>query len=275
MRRGRDEMNEAQSTDNALTLQPGWRAWMRRLWRALALSVLTLTLVVLWFGGLPFTWIAPRSRRSWRRVVFRAWARASLRVCAVRLQVVGRLPTKPCFLVANHVGYMDILVIAACVDATFVSMKELERWPLFGFMARQFGTVFVDRGDKREIPAVNEAIERAFEQSDALVIFPEGRHTRGDRVLPFRSALLEPAARGNHPIAWAVLHYATGPNDPPASQAVPWVGVTFRRQVLVLLALERIDARIEFGADVVQGGERKALAQELHARVSERCEPLK
>lgn len=269
-------MNEATSSDkaHALTLQPGLRAWMRRLVRVTALFVATLALVVVWFCGLPFTWIVPGLRRRWRRFVFWAWARAALRVCSVRLRIVGQLPEKPCFLVANHLGYMDILVIAACVDATFVSMKELERWPVFGLMARQFGTVFVDRGDKRDIPAVNQAIEHAFEQSDALVIFPEGRHTRGDRVLPFRTALLEPAARGDHPVAWAVLHYATGPKDPPASYSVPWVGVSFRRQALVLLALERIDARIEFGADVVRRADRKLLAQQLHERVSARFEPL-
>jgi 1-acyl-sn-glycerol-3-phosphate acyltransferase len=269
-------MKEAQSAMETvlIRLQPGPRAWIRRTVRGTALAAVTLALVALWFVGLPFTWIMPSARRSWRRFVFQAWSRLVLRLCSVRIRVVGELAAKPCFLVANHLGYVDILVIAARVDATFVSMKELEGWPLFGFMARQFGTVFVDRTKKREIPAVNREIERAFLRSDAVVIFPEGRHTRGDRVLPFRPSLLEPAAREDHPVAWAVLHYATGKNDPPASLSIPWVGVAFWRQALVLLALERVDARLEFGTDVLRGSERKELAQELYERVAARFERL-
>ena len=93
-------------------------------------------------------------------------------------------------------------------------------------------------------------------------------------MLPFRPSLLEPAAREDHPVAWAVLHYATGKNDPPASLSIPWVGVAFWRQALVLLALERVDARLEFGTDVLRGSERKELAQELYERVAARFERL-
>jgi 1-acyl-sn-glycerol-3-phosphate acyltransferase len=251
-----------------IALQRGWKSWLRRILRTAALSTVTLALVAAWFVGLLFTAFVARWRRWWRRTVFQCWARSVLRICSVRTRVVGALAVKPCFLVANHLGYVDVLVIAAHVDATFVSMKELERWPLFGLMARQFGTVFVDRANKRDIPEVNREIERAFERSDAVVIFPEGRHTRGERVLPFRPSLLEPAVRGDHPVAWAVLHYETGERDVAASIAIPWVDVAFWRQALVLLALERVEARLQFGADVLRGGERKALALELHERVS-------
>jgi 1-acyl-sn-glycerol-3-phosphate acyltransferase len=270
-------MSAIQSRDGAFetALQPGWRAWLRRVLRIAALAIATLALVIAWFLALPFTAFWANARRKWRRIVFQAWARTTLRVCSIRMHVVGELSVKPCFLVANHTSYVDVLVLAATVDATFVSMKELERWPLFGLMARQFGTVFIDRAKKRDLPTVNREIERAFERSDAVVIFPEGTHTRGDRVLPFRPSLLEPATRAGRPVTWAVIHYETSPRDVPASRAIPWVGMAFSRQVMVLLALEGVEARVEFGTEVLRGGERKELARELHQRVNERFVPLK
>lgn len=254
--------------------QPGLVAWFRRGWRGGWVSVATVTLATAWFVGLPFTIGSASRRRRWRRGVFGTWSRALLSICHVHVEVRGALPVEPCFLVANHLGYVDILVLAARVDATFVSMKELEAWPVFGTMARQFGTVFIDRSRKRDIPDVNAAMERALSQCSAVVVFPEGRHTRGATVLPFRPSLLEPAARGGHPVAWAVLHYATGERDPSAASAIPWVDVPFTRQVLVLLALDRVEATLEFGPDVVRGDDRKQLAEALHARVRSRFRPL-
>jgi 1-acyl-sn-glycerol-3-phosphate acyltransferase len=258
----------------AAPLQQGFVAWARRIVRIGLLATVTLALVVSWFAGLPFTWSSAHRRRAWRRTVFQAWSRAALRICRIRVDVRGTLPREPCFLVTNHLGYVDILVIASAFDATFVSMNELERWPVFGFMARQFGTIFVDRKRKRDIPAINRAMDAALERCDVVVLFPEGRHSRGTGVLPFKSALLDAAARAHRAVAWGVLHYATGPGDPPAAQAVPWVGVTFKRQALVLLALGRVDARLVIGPDVVRGDDRKHLAEETRARIVAGFEPL-
>lgn len=240
---------------------------------SLGLAV-TLALCVVWFVGLPFTWGNVARRKGWRGFVFRAWSRAILRCLAIHVHVRGTLKPGPCFLVANHLGYADIFVIASQTNAMFVSMAELERWPLFGFMARQIGTIFIDRDKKRGIPTVNAQMDTAFEAGYVVVLFPEGRHSRGADVLPFRPSLLAPAAKGDRPIAFATLRYETGPNDPPASQAIPWVGVPIFGQALGLLALERIDAEIVFGDELVRGDDRKELAQELHARISRAFVPL-
>jgi 1-acyl-sn-glycerol-3-phosphate acyltransferase len=258
----------------AAALQPGVLAWCRRLARIVLLSAATFALVIVWFAGLPFTMRRPRRRNAWRRRIFQAWSRTSLRICRVHWHVSGRLPVEPCFLVTNHLGYLDILVIEAAFDATFVSMSELQRWPVFGAMARQFGTIFVDRERKRGIPQTNREMDAALARSNVVVLFPEGRHSRGTGVLPFKSSLFEPAARTGRPVAWGVLHYATGPGDPPAARVVPWVGVSFARQALVLLAVSRVDAHLEIGSDVVSGPDRKQLAEATRTRILSRLVPL-
>lgn len=253
-------------------LQSGFVAWFRRIVRIALLALLTLFTSVAWFAGLPLTFQSARRRRAWRKRLFQGWSRAALRICRVHLVVRGSLPAGASFFVTNHLGYLDILVIEAAFDATFVSMRELERWPVFGPMARQFGTVFVDRGSKRDIPNANRSMSAALGRGEVVVLFPEGRHSRGTGVLPFKSAMLEPAV--GRPVAWGTIHYATGAKDPPAARAIPWVGVTFRHQALILLALERVEARLDIGADLVCSRDRKRIAEDTHARIVARFEPL-
>jgi 1-acyl-sn-glycerol-3-phosphate acyltransferase len=267
-------METASADPPAAELQRGAVAWTRRIVRIACLAGLSLVAVLAWLVGMPFTWTSAHRRRIWRRHVFQGWSRTALCICRVRLDVRGALPAKPCFLVTNHLGYLDILVIESALDAIFVSMKELERWPVFGPMSKQFGTILIDRKKKRDIPAVNRDMQAALEHCDAVVLFPEGRHSRGTGVLPFRTALLESAASTGRPVAWGVIHYVTGPGDPPAARAIPWVGVPFTRQALVLLALSRVDARLEIGADLVRSDDRRVLARESRARILARFEPL-
>ncbi len=52
------------------------------------------------------------------------------------------------FVFPNHLSFMDALLLMAVWPVRFVSMKELRRWPLVGWIAMAIDTVFVDRADK-------------------------------------------------------------------------------------------------------------------------------
>jgi 1-acyl-sn-glycerol-3-phosphate acyltransferase len=269
-RGGATEPGERRATSGPGRLGAAWRVASRF---ALGIGA-TIALSLLWFGGLPFARGRHRRHERWSDFLLRTWARAMLRATRIRVTVTGTPPAGPCFLVANHLGYVDVFVIAAHVDCRFVAIEQMARWPLFGFMSRRLGTIFIDRSRKRDIPAVNVEIERAFQRGHVVVIFPEGRQSCGASVLPFRSALLEPAARNAHPVAWATLGYATTPGDPPASQSVAWVGCTLLRHARDFLALRRVEATLTFGAGLVRSRDRKQLADELHAHVAAAFRPL-
>jgi 1-acyl-sn-glycerol-3-phosphate acyltransferase len=250
------------------------RRWARRAARGGFALCATIVISLAWFAGLPFAAGDRARRKRWRDRILRGWCSAMLRAMHVRVTVRGAPPAGPCFLVANHLGYIDVFVIGAQADCVFVSMAELANWPLIGFMARQMGTLFIDRSRKREIPLVNSRIEAAFAGGHVVVIFPEGRHSPGDAMLPFRPALLEPAARSARPVAWATIHYSTAPGDPPAASVIPWIKVPLVPHVLRLLALERIDATITFGEGFVRNDDRKQLIGELRARIETEFRPL-
>jgi 1-acyl-sn-glycerol-3-phosphate acyltransferase len=234
----------------------------------------TAVLAIVWFVRKAFAGKDPARRRALRGRVFGAWSRWCLRCVGVHLRIVGEPPAAPCLLVSNHLGYVDILVIASQVNGVFLSSDDVARIPLIGLMAREFGTLFVDRSQKREIPRVTRALADALESGEIVVLFPEGTNSRGDRVHRFHASFLAVAAERGAPVAWVTLRHATGPSDPPASSSVCWVDDPGLRHALGFLSLERIESTLVFGAGTVTGNDRKKLARELEARVAAAFEPM-
>ncbi len=261
-------------TKGTSTPRIGASGLARLAWR-LPLYVLgTGALASAWFLTTPVSLVSGGVRRRMRRATMQGWGRWSLWCFAIRLDVRGALPKDGVLLVANHTSYVDIFVLAARVDAVFVSMAELARWPFFGLMARVLGTVFLDRRNKRELVVANDAVRGWVERGYTVVLFPEGENSRGHAVQRFRPSLLETAAGARVPVACATLGYATVDGAPPASTTVAWVRDPFWRHALHLASQPRVDARLVFHPELEVHDDRKELAQRLHARVSSAFVPL-
>jgi len=222
-----------------------------------------------WWRGRPH----PSAR--WRARVFGLWARAVGRVLRMRVDVVGRPPAPPFLLVANHLGYVDIVLLAARIPGCFVSKAEVARWPLVGSMCRVVDTLFIDRDRKRDLPRMVDQIDAVCDSGRGVVLFPEGTSSKGDAVMPFRASLLEPAARSGRPVHHASLTYATPPDQPPAHLAVCWWGgMMFTPHVLRLLTLREFRARVTFGPEPIRATDRKVLARLLRNAVAREFEPV-
>lgn len=200
--------------------------------------------------------------------LFRLWSRLMLRLLGARVETTGVPPRPSFFLVSNHHGYVDIAVLASRVEAVFVSRDDVSRWPVFGWLSRAVGTLYVDREMKRDLPRVAAAMEKALGEGIGIVLFPEGTSTGGPEPLPFRPSLLEPAVRLGMPVHWAALSYRTGAALPPAADAVCWWSdMAFVPHLLRLLRLPGFEARIVFGEAPFVDADRKRLARSLEGAV--------
>jgi len=247
------------------------RAWRR----AVCLLAVTGAMVAAWLvGALPL--LPSRAARSrWRRVCMRGWCRGVLWALGVRLAVRGAAPTSARFLVCNHLSYLDVVALGSVLPVAFVSRADVANWPLIGPLARWFDTVFVPREQKRKLPEVNAVVARRVADGCALVVFAEGTTTAGDRVLPIKPSLLEPAVAAGVPVQAACLRYATRPPDAPAAMAVCWVGdAAFAPHGYALLALRRIDAELAFAPTPRIASDRKELAAALDADVRALFTPM-
>jgi 1-acyl-sn-glycerol-3-phosphate acyltransferase len=209
-------------------------------------------------------------RSDGRPAVMRLWARSVAWAMGLRIVASGPLPDAPCLIVANHLSYIDIIVLGSLVPAVFVAKTEVARWPLLGPASRAAGTLFTDRQNRWRLPTLLAGINRILDTGGVVVLFPEGTSSDGQRVLPFRSAVLEPASAGGYRVFFAALAYRTPATAPPAREAVCWWGdMTLIDHLWRMLALRRITARVVFGRDAGDHADRRATALRLHTAVSE------
>jgi 1-acyl-sn-glycerol-3-phosphate acyltransferase len=210
--------------------------------------------------------LAPeKSRRLARAAWLHRACRRHLRIFSCTVSVQGPVP-RIGLLVANHLSYLDILVIASITPAVFISKAEVRRWPLLGWLASLGGTVFIQRERRTHVGMVNHEIEAALADGALVVIFPEGTSTNGEQVLPFRSSLLEPVTRGAHPIAVAHLHYELEAGD-ARNEVCYWGDHTFFQHAVNLLGKRRVRAQVRFGTFQRTTTDRKELAPELRQAV--------
>ena len=223
----------------------------------------------------PLSWIAPGPHHVVKDAIGRSWASGIAAIVGLHVHVEGHPPRAPFILVANHLGYVDIVTLMAQAPAVFVSRADLANWPVLGLLARAANTIFVDRSRRRDVVRANALISDVLASGRGLIIFPEGTSSNGEEVLPFRSSLLEPAVRIRHPVSYATLGYRTPEGSPPASLAVCWWGdMTFFDHFYGLLQLPRIDAYLSFGDEPVQAPDRHELAQRLRHAVSRQLAPM-
>jgi 1-acyl-sn-glycerol-3-phosphate acyltransferase len=210
----------------------------------------------------------PRGHRAVGRIgtlCCRTWGRTMCAILSIRRDVDGPIPRDGAFLVAsNHVSYVDILVLASLYPSLFLAKREIASWPLFGWIARGAGTLFVDRDQARDLVRAGREMSDRLELGLPVTIFPEGRASRGVEILPFQPSLLEPAARAGIPCWAASISYETPGTVAAPSRTICWhdsesLLVHFPR----LVGLRRVIARVRFAPTPVRSDDRKALALAL------------
>jgi 1-acyl-sn-glycerol-3-phosphate acyltransferase len=206
--------------------------------------------------------LVTRGSIHWRTRVMRWWSRAMARCLGVRTTITGTPPSGAFVLVSNHISYVDVPVIAQFLDVVFVAMAELDRVPVMRAIVGGSGTIFINRKSRRDTLRVSEAMENVLRAGRGVAFFPEATSSDGKDVLPFKSALLEGAARGGRPVHFAVIRYK--------QEGVAWWGdIDVKSQLLGLLRMPRIDATLEF-CGTVRANDRKELAQKLWSEVRSR-----
>jgi 1-acyl-sn-glycerol-3-phosphate acyltransferase len=248
----------------------GLRSWFRLVTAAVATGGHYLAVEA---GSLALVrW--PRRREAWRSAVLASWGKSVGRILGLKVERRGPLPAPPFLLVANHLSYMDVLLLGGAVGGTFVAKSEIRRWPLFGRACYAAGVIFVDREARRDVQRVETLIRTAWQHGRGVILFPEATTSEGRQVMPLKPALLQGAALLGLPVHYATLRYRTPAGAEAAERSVCWVGgEPFRSHLPRLLALPEIHATLTFGPAAVAGGERKDLARRLHAAMSAIFEP--
>lgn len=114
------------------------------------------------------------------------------RCLGFRVSTQGAFSDRPVLYVSNHISWSDIPVLGGMVPLRFLSKAEVGRWPVIGWLAKQAGTLFIQRGSGKAGQARAE-IAGTLLRGQSVLVFPEGTTTAGVTVLPFHSRLLHAA----------------------------------------------------------------------------------
>lgn len=134
------------------------------------------------------------TKKPFSHRITRLWHSGSLKICGIDLARHGEaLHGKPVLYVANHVSYLDICVLGAALNASFVAKSEVKEWPAFGYLAQLQNTVFVKR-KSRDVASQRKIIADRLAAGNQLILFPEGTSSDGSRALTFKSALFDSAS---------------------------------------------------------------------------------
>lgn len=252
-----------------------WVCKARVALRFSAIVCWTLPIFGVYLLVLPLDIVRPQGVRSIRRFFQHWWARGVCWIMGMRVVRRGTPPARPFILVANHLSYTDIIVLTREAPCVFIAMAEIDGWPVFGYMARKVGTVFINRQRLKDTQRVNAAIGDLLDQGEGVVLFAESTTSAGNGVLPFKSALFETAVQRRIPVHYAVLHYEVEPPGPPASRSVCWVDDTpFLVHALQLFKVKRYTATVTFGETAVAADDRRVLARLVQAEVENLLEPI-
>ncbi len=244
----------------------------RRFRRAVALGfALALCILRFWLARLRGPLTLER-RAQWTQ----SSARMILAGLGIRYRIEGKPPTHG-LVVANHLSYLDILILSAAMPCFFVAKVEIVGWPFFGKAARSGGTIFLDRSSLASATTVADQMAERLKLPVPLLLFPEGTSTDGSKVLRFHSRLIDPATSVGAPITAAAIRYVIdGGVD---ERELCWFGDTmFLPHLLKALGTPGFSADLIFGEPRVYP-DRRSAADATHAeitamRAETRCEEL-
>ena len=241
------------------------------------LIVFALVTIVL----MPVQWLAVTLKNPLRRRLPVFYHRFVCRLLGVRVRTTGApVAGRPLLIVANHASWLDISIITSRAPVVFVAKSEIARWPFFGLLAKLQRTVFVERDRRQKTGEVNAQIAQRLADGDPVLLFGEGTAGDGNRVLPFRTALIGAArdaiaAVGNdsvwiQPLSIAYVSQqgiALGRHLRPRAA---WYGkMRLTDHIGQIVRTGAVDVCVTWGEPIAYDGaiDRKVLARQLESAV--------
>lgn len=205
---------------------------MTRLRLAWRLARLTVHLLAgLATCALVFPWASRRLRDG----ATRRWSRRLLAICNVRVEAApGSAPLEHALFVANHISWLDIFVINSVRPCRFVAKSDIRDWPVIGWLCAATGTIFLTRGNRRDVRRIYEGLVTSIRAGERIAFFPEGGVASQGAMLPFHANLFEAAIEAGVPVQPLALRYVDQAGD--FHPAADFTGdMTFMQSFLLIL----------------------------------------
>jgi 1-acyl-sn-glycerol-3-phosphate acyltransferase len=196
------------SSSARATVSRDWRRPLRYLWR-LPLLVLHVTVGLAVTMAMINPWTARRQYRGERLdlLTIRLWSLLMMRAFGMRVRRFGTPLPGAAMFVANHVSWIDIILLDSERVVGFVAKAEIAAWPVIGWLAARGGTIFHHRGDNESLHGVMHQMLLRLQSGNAVGVFPEGRTCNGQAIGVFHARIFQPAVLAGVPAQPVALKY--------------------------------------------------------------------
>lgn len=152
--------------------------------------------------------------------IIQKWLHKCAEIIGIDIQVNGSPSASPLFVVANHISWLDILIISSVLPTSFLSKEEVRNWPFLGALAAKAGTLFIKRGSKNAASNAIDLIKTKLSAGHSVASFPEAKTTDGTSVHQFHPRLFAAAIDTETHVQPTALRY---PAEDGPNQHVPYV----------------------------------------------------
>jgi 1-acyl-sn-glycerol-3-phosphate acyltransferase len=215
----------------------------------------------------------PSASREQKLDYIREWSSKALDVMKIRVHISMAPPTidvRPTqLLVANHVSWLDVLVIQSIQPSVFIAKSEVRYWPLIGHLAKACGVIFVDRSSPSSAKKMVRDVTVALQSGYRVAGFPEGTSSEGHDVSLFHANLFEAAIDHTTPVMPIALRY-TSPETKDLCLKAAFVGeIGFMASLHQILTEKSINVGVKYGEVLLpHGHSRRTLAHLSHQSVT-------
>jgi 1-acyl-sn-glycerol-3-phosphate acyltransferase len=176
--------------------------WLRFCWTLLRATVHAVQ------GFWTIKTLFPKLDQADREARVQVWAGAMLRIVGIELVVKGTPPAAgPMLLVANHISWLDILVMHASRHCRFVSKSDVRDWPFVRTLSDGAGSLYIERASRRDAHRVVTQMAERLQAGDILAVFPEGTTGDGITLKHFHANLIQAAIEASVPVQPVALKF--------------------------------------------------------------------
>ena len=235
-------------------------------------ALLKFARMLLWvlYGYWRVRTVFPKLNDDQQARAVEVWARGMLAIIGIEVRVKGHPAHGPVLMAANHISWLDILVMHAACHCRFVAKSEIRGWPVVGALTTGGGSLYIERSSNRDAMRVVHQMAEALHQGQVLAVFPEGGTGDGVSLLPFHANLLQAAISAEVPIQPVALQFIDA-----ASGALSLAPCYHAQDTLIsslwrTLCAPPLLAQVRYGTtQMAQGRSRRTWAHDLRETIAD------
>lgn len=220
-----------------------------------------------------FTIDEKKGIRDKDQAMIQRWFECFLQKLNIEKRVHGKIVSGNHLMVANHISWIDIIVLHSIYATHFVAKSEIKKWPLVGWLSAKVGTLFVRRGSMTDARKLNEQIAQLLISGHCITLFPEGATSDGTEISKFYPGLFQAALDAQAldsnidiVIQPVVIIYQVNNNH---SHHLPYIGdASLWKNFWKVLSLESITVDVHFTSPIhAKNISRKELSEQSYQQM--------